>query len=172
MPPLRSRSRPASLPPIPSPRASPLISSPLRVRPASISPRKDNDSPTPPRSDSSLVFAPEGGYSGASLVAALAGDGSSSDITALYSAGTGRAGQIAYGDWCVSARGVVPGSASQTLFVEACSDDPAQVWTVNADPMTVSNADGNCVTLGRAWVDVPVSTAFFAAGLLVGGLSC
>ena len=51
---------------------------------------------------------------------------------------------------CVSARGVVSGTASQTLFVEDCNGDPAQIWTVNETQTTVSNADGNCITLGRA----------------------
>ena len=66
-------------------------------------------------------------------------------------------GQIVIDDWCISARGVVPESATQTLFIEDCSTDPKQLWTVNVDPPTVSNADGNCITLGRPAVNVPVS---------------
>ena len=107
-------------------------------------------------SDSALVFAPEGGFPGAGLVAARPGDGSSADITALYATqGTGVPGQIVYGDFCLTSEGVVPGTATQTLYFAECSDSPAQVWTVN-ESGTVSNADGNCVTLGRAAVNVPV----------------
>ncbi|RPD72413.1 hypothetical protein L226DRAFT_537214 [Lentinus tigrinus ALCF2SS1-7] len=101
--------------------------------------------------NSSLVFAPSAAASGASLVAALAGDGSSSDITALFpTAGTGVPGQIVYGDFCISANGVVPESSSQVLYVAECDpEDAAQIWTVNESPATVSNADGNCISLGR-----------------------
>ncbi|KAI0715794.1 hypothetical protein C8T65DRAFT_738423 [Cerioporus squamosus] len=92
--------------------------------------------------NTSLVFAPEAGSEDASLVAALPGDGTGHDITALF---------IVYADWCVTARGVVPGSSHQTLYIEDCdSEDDAQLWTVNEAPATVSNADGNCITLGRA----------------------
>ena len=87
----------------------------------------------------------------------MAGDGSSSDLTAIFPVlGSGVPTQLAVGDWCVSARGVTPGTASQTLFIEDCSDDAEQLWTVNESPATVSNADGNCITLGRAAVNVPV----------------
>ncbi|OSD04128.1 hypothetical protein PYCCODRAFT_1444242 [Trametes coccinea BRFM310] len=101
--------------------------------------------------NSSLVFAPLAAASGAILVAALPGDGSSDDITALYPLdGSGVPTQIAYGDFCITANGVVPESSSQVLYVAECdSTDPAQFWTLNADPPTVSNADGNCITLGR-----------------------
>ncbi|KAI0731422.1 hypothetical protein C8Q76DRAFT_361143 [Earliella scabrosa] len=109
--------------------------------------------------NSALVFAPEGGFPGAGLVAARPGDGSSADITALYATqGTGVPGQIVYGDFCLTSEGVVPGTATQTLYFAECSDSPAQVWTVN-ESGTVSNADGNCVTLGRAAVNVPVTLA-------------
>ena len=75
--------------------------------------------------------------------------------------GTGQPGQIVYGDWCVSANGVVPGTASQTLYIADCdSTDATQVWTVNESPATVSNVDGNCITLGRAANGVPVSAYF------------
>ena len=94
------------------------------------------------------------------LIAQLAGDGSSNDRTALFAQfGTGVPGQIAFGDWCITANGVEPESSSQTLYIDECSDDPKQLWTVNVDPPTVSNADGNCITLGRAWTGVPVSRA-------------
>ncbi|KAM5542938.1 hypothetical protein V8D89_003322 [Ganoderma adspersum] len=110
--------------------------------------------------NSTLVFGPQSAAAKADLVAQLAGDGSSNDRTALFATfGTGVPGQIAFGDWCITANGVEPGSASQTLYVDDCSDDPKQLWTVNADPPTVSNADGNCLTLGRAWTDVPVTLA-------------
>ena len=112
-------------------------------------------------SDSALVFAPEGGFPGAGLVAARPGDGSSADITALYATqGTGVPGQIVYGDFCLTSEGVVPGTATQTLYFAECSDSPAQVWTVNESPATVSNADGNCISLGRAANGVPVSACF------------
>ncbi|KAI0715784.1 hypothetical protein C8T65DRAFT_694608 [Cerioporus squamosus] len=111
--------------------------------------------------NTSLVFAPETGAPGANLVAALPGDGSSNDITALFPVyGTGVPTQIAYGDWCITANGVVPGSANQTLYIADCDpEDDAQIWTVNESPATVSNADGNCLTLGRAARGVPVSLA-------------
>ena len=109
--------------------------------------------------DPSLVFAPEFGAQGAPLQAALPGDGSFNDITALFpTLGSGVPTQIAWGDWCITANGVVPGSSSQTLYIADCDpDDAAQIWTVNLDPPTVSNTDGNCITLGRAAVGVPVS---------------
>ncbi|TFK82431.1 hypothetical protein K466DRAFT_590540 [Polyporus arcularius HHB13444] len=109
--------------------------------------------------NTSLVFAPEFGASGASLVAALPGDGSSADITALFPKfGTGVPTQIVYGDWCISANGVVPQSSSQTLYIADCdSEDETQLWTINEAPATVSNADGNCITLGRAARGVPVT---------------
>ncbi|CDO75691.1 hypothetical protein BN946_scf184585.g4 [Trametes cinnabarina] len=112
--------------------------------------------------NSSLVFAPQFAASGASLVASLAGDGSPDDITALYAIhGSGVPTQIAYGDFCITAKGVVPESATQTLYVAECdSTDPAQLWTLNADPQTVSNADGNCITLGRAAKGVSVVLDF------------
>nr|VWO98107.1 Uncharacterized protein [Ganoderma boninense] len=110
--------------------------------------------------NSSLVFGPQFAAANADLVAQLAGDGSSNDRTALFAtSGTGVPGQIVFGDWCITANGVEPGSSSQTVYVDDCSDDPKQLWTVNADPQTVSNADGNCLTLGRAWTDVPVTLA-------------
>ncbi|KAI0368380.1 hypothetical protein BV20DRAFT_948512 [Pilatotrama ljubarskyi] len=107
----------------------------------------------------SLVFAPEFAASGANLVAANPGDGSSTDITALYAVfGTGVPTQIVYGDWCITAKGVVPQSSSQTLYIADCDpDDEAQFWTINEEPATVSNADGNCITLGRAAKGVVVS---------------
>ena len=97
------------------------------------------------------------GANGAKLVASLPGDGTFNDDTALFpNLGTGVPTTIAWTDFCVSARGVVPSTASQTLFVEDCNGDPAQIWTVNENPMTVSNADGNCITLGRAALGVEV----------------
>ncbi len=125
--------------------------------------------------DTSLVFAPEFGASGASLVAALPGDGSSADVTALFPKfGTGVPTQIVYGDWCISANGVVPQSSSQTLYIADCdSEDETQLWTINEAPATVSNADGNCITLGRAARGVPVSVrcsdSWFCLRLFVGG---
>ncbi|TBU21300.1 hypothetical protein BD309DRAFT_973151 [Dichomitus squalens] len=108
--------------------------------------------------NSSLVFGPQSGAAKASLVAQLPGDGSSDDLTALLATGgTGVPGQIVYGDLCITANGVEPGSSSQTLYVDDCSDDPKQIWTVNASPATVSNADGNCLTLGRAANHVPIT---------------
>ncbi|RDX56927.1 hypothetical protein OH76DRAFT_1334948 [Lentinus brumalis] len=111
--------------------------------------------------NTSLVFAPEFAAAGANLVAALAGDGSSTDITALFPVqGTGVPTQIAYGDFCITANGVVPSSANQTLYIADCDPaDATQLWTVNESPATVSNADGNCLTLGRAARGVVVSLA-------------
>ncbi|RPD77291.1 hypothetical protein L226DRAFT_544709 [Lentinus tigrinus ALCF2SS1-7] len=108
--------------------------------------------------NTSLVFAPSAAASGADLQAALAGDGSSSDITALIvTAGTGVPGQISYGGLCISANGVVPESSNQVLYVADCDpEDAAQIWTVNETPATVSNADGNCISLGRPARGVPV----------------
>ncbi|KAH9858999.1 hypothetical protein C2E23DRAFT_800890 [Lenzites betulinus] len=108
--------------------------------------------------DPTLVFAPEFAGSGADLVAANPGDGSSADITALTAIhGTGVPTQIAYGDFCITSDGVVPGTATQILFVTDCdSSDPTQLWTINEEPATVSNADGNCITLGRAAKGVTV----------------
>ncbi|KAI0829765.1 hypothetical protein BC628DRAFT_1408586 [Trametes gibbosa] len=105
-----------------------------------------------------LVFAPEFAGAGADLVTANPGDGSSSDITALFAIhGSGVLTQIAYGDFCITANGVIPESATQTLFITECdSSDPTQLWTINEDPATVSNADGNCITLGRAAKGVSV----------------
>ena len=108
--------------------------------------------------DRSLVFAPEGGYAGANLVAALPGDGTFNDITALFpTRGSNVSTQIAWGDWCITARDVIPGTASQVLYMDDCSSDPKQLWTVRTStPMTVSNKDGNCITLGRAALGVEV----------------
>ena len=90
-------------------------------------------------------------------------------MTALTATGgTGVPGQLVYGDWCVAANGVVPGSSTQTLYVDDCSDDPKQIWTVNADPATISNADGNCLTLGRAANGVPVRLALCCVVFRVG----
>ncbi|KAI1785196.1 hypothetical protein LXA43DRAFT_900290 [Ganoderma leucocontextum] len=109
-------------------------------------------------SSQTLALAPQGGFQGATLQVTTPGDGSSSDITALFATrGTGQAGQIAYGDWCISANGVVPGTATQVLYVTDCSDDAAQLWTVNESPATISNADGNCITLGKAAKGAPVT---------------
>lgn len=104
------------------------------------------------------MFAPESAASGARLAAANPGDGSSADITALTAVhGTGVPTQIVYGDFCITANGVVPGTATQTLFIADCdASDPAQLWTINEEPATVSNADGNCITLGRAAKGVSV----------------
>ncbi|KAI8992923.1 hypothetical protein BD414DRAFT_412423 [Trametes punicea] len=112
--------------------------------------------------NASLVFAPQTGTANADLVASLAGDGSSSDITALFPIhGTGVPTQIAHGGLCITAKGVVPESSSQVLYVADCDPtDPAQVWTVNEEPPTVSNADGNCITLGRAADGVQVVLDF------------
>ncbi|KAI0644709.1 hypothetical protein C8Q79DRAFT_1001963 [Trametes meyenii] len=111
--------------------------------------------------NSSLVFAPQSNTSGASLVSANPGDGSSNDLTALFVVeGTGVSTQILHGGLCISANGVVPGTATQTLFVADCdATDEKQLWTVNAEPATVSNADGNCITLGRAAKGVEVTLA-------------
>ena len=116
-----------------------------------------------PLVDFSLVFGIQSAAAKAGLNAQLAGDGSSNDRTALFvTFGTGVPGQIAFGDWCITANGVEPGTSTQTLYVDDCSDDPKQLWTVNADPQTVSNADGNCITLGRAANGVPVSASLRA----------
>ncbi|KAI0753079.1 hypothetical protein C8Q80DRAFT_1118313 [Daedaleopsis nitida] len=105
-----------------------------------------------------LVLTFEGAFSGASLTVTAPGDGSSNDITALFpTQGTGKPGQLAYGDFCISADGVEPGTSTQTLYIEDCSDSPKQIWTVNESPATISNADGNCITLGRAAQNVPVT---------------
>ncbi|KAL1945862.1 hypothetical protein VTO73DRAFT_1864 [Trametes versicolor] len=106
----------------------------------------------------SLLFAPTFAGAGATLQAANPGDGSASDITALTPVkGSGTPTQITLGDLCVSANGVVPGTATQVLKMADCdSNDPTQLWIVLGQ---VSNADGNCVTLGRAakGVDVTLS---------------
>ena len=47
-------------------------------------------------------------------------------------------------------------TGSQTLTVEECNEDPAQILAVNENPMAVSNVDGNCITLGRAALRVEV----------------
>ncbi|KAI0674892.1 hypothetical protein C8Q78DRAFT_1066797 [Trametes maxima] len=115
----------------------------------------------------SLVFAPQSDASGASLVAANPGDGSSNDITALFvSQGTGVSTRIQHSGRCISANGVVPGTATQVLFVADCdSTDDKQLWTINAEPATISNADGNCITLGRAAKGVDVTLAACTAEL-------
>ena len=124
----------------------------------------------PSSADSSLVFGPQVGAAKADLIAQLPGDGSSADVTALTATGgTGVPGQLVYGDWCVTANGVVPGSSTQTLYVDDCSDDPKQIWTVNADPATISNADGNCLTLGRAANGVPVRLELYC---VLGWVGC
>ncbi|TFK79235.1 hypothetical protein K466DRAFT_592483 [Polyporus arcularius HHB13444] len=118
--------------------------------------------------NTSLVFAPDAGSQDANLIAALPGDGSPHDITALFvTSGTGVPGQLVYADWCVTAEGVVPGSSHQTLYIVDCDpDDEAQLWTVNEAPATVSNADGNCITLGRAARGVPVTLGKCTPALL------
>lgn len=105
--------------------------------------------------DPSLLFAPTFAGAGATLQAANPGDGSASDITALTPVkGSGTPTQITLGDLCVSANGVVPGTATQVLKMADCdSNDPTQLWIVLGQ---VSNADGNCVTLGRAAKGVDV----------------
>ncbi|KAI0358715.1 hypothetical protein OH77DRAFT_1421152 [Trametes cingulata] len=106
----------------------------------------------------SLVFAPESVAAGAFLVTANPGDGSSADITALHAVSGSRVPtQIAYGNLCITAKGVVPESSSQILYFDNCDpQDEAQFWTINEEPATISNADGNCITLGRAAKGVTV----------------
>ncbi|KAI0633494.1 hypothetical protein C8Q77DRAFT_1157700 [Trametes polyzona] len=118
--------------------------------------------------NSALVFAPASAADGAALQASNPGDGSSADITALTAVdGSGVPTQIAFDDFCITAKGVVPESATQSLYVANCdSSDPAQFWTINADPPTVSNADGNCITLGRPAKNVPVVLDFCKDELL------
>ena len=58
----------------------------------------------------------------------------------------------------------MPSIRSQTLIVEECNGDPAQISTVNENPMTVSNADGNCIALGRAALGVEVRVFASTAG--------
>ncbi|KAI9061703.1 hypothetical protein FKP32DRAFT_917807 [Trametes sanguinea] len=113
--------------------------------------------------DSSLVLAPQAEVSGAILVAALPGDGSSDDITALYPLnGSGVPTPIVHNGLCITSKGVVPESSSQILYVAECdSSDPAQYWTINANPPTISNVDGNCITLGRAANGVSVCSKLF-----------
>lgn len=105
--------------------------------------------------DPSLVFAPASASATADLQASNPGDGSASDITALVPVkGSGVPTQIALGDSCITANGVVPGTATQTLHMAPCDDsDSTQLWVID---LTVSNADGNCITLGRAALGVPV----------------
>lgn len=111
--------------------------------------------------DPSLVFAPASASATADLQASTPGDGSSSDITALVPLnGSGVPTQIALGDFCITANGVVPGTATQTLHMAPCDDsDPTQLWVIDS---TVSNADGNCITLGRAALNVPVCLLYDA----------
>ncbi|KAH9941725.1 uncharacterized protein BXZ73DRAFT_98120 [Epithele typhae] len=100
---------------------------------------------------------------GASLVMALVGDGSASDPTVLHPVlGSGVPTQIQTGGgFCITANGVEPEGATQTLVIAECSDDPKQLWVLNVDdPMTISNADGNCIALGRPAVSVPVVLDF------------
>ncbi|KAI0332275.1 hypothetical protein GY45DRAFT_490626 [Cubamyces sp. BRFM 1775] len=101
--------------------------------------------------NTSLALAPEAAASNAYLEVTLPGDGSSADSSAFYIvSGSGVPSQIAYGDWCITAKGVVPESSSQILYIAECdATDSAQLWTLNENPSTISNADGNCITLGR-----------------------
>ncbi|KAH9895205.1 hypothetical protein C8Q73DRAFT_644732 [Cubamyces lactineus] len=101
--------------------------------------------------NTSLALAPEAATPNAYLEVTLPGDGSSADPSAFYIvSGSGVPSQIAYGDWCITAKGVVPESSSQILYIAECdASDPAQFWTLNENPSTISNADGNCITLGR-----------------------
>ncbi|KAJ3002987.1 hypothetical protein NUW54_g5549 [Trametes sanguinea] len=100
--------------------------------------------------------------SGAILVVTLPGDGSSDDITALYPLnGSGVPTPIVHDGLCITSRGVVPESSSQILYFAECDpSDSAQYWTINADPPTISNVDGNCITLGRAANGVSVVLDF------------
>ena len=66
--------------------------------------------------------------------------------------GSGKPGQIAYGDWCVTAAGASP--SSDVTLVE-CSDDAAQIWNVT-EYDTIENADGKCITFGKAALGAPV----------------
>ena len=86
------------------------------------------------------------------MIASTPGDGSCSDISALFvTNGSGKASQLVWTDWCITARDFVPGTASQTLYFADCdANDEKQFWTVNLFPQTISNADGNCITLGKA----------------------
>ncbi|KAI0633770.1 hypothetical protein C8Q77DRAFT_1157933 [Trametes polyzona] len=34
------------------------------------------------------------------------------------------------------------------------ANDPTQVWMLNENPPTISNADGNCISLGRTAIGV------------------
>ncbi|KAI0315581.1 hypothetical protein OF83DRAFT_341462 [Amylostereum chailletii] len=102
----------------------------------------------------SICFGPASAAPGESLVGSVCGDGSSNDSTAMFPVfGTGKPGQIAYGDWCITAAGASP---SSDVTIVDCSDDPAQVWTVNED-QTISNADDNCITFGRAAIGPPTT---------------
>ncbi|KAI0633757.1 hypothetical protein C8Q77DRAFT_1056909 [Trametes polyzona] len=112
--------------------------------------------------NSSLVFAPASATAGAFLHVVRPGDGSASDLSAFTIVrGSGVPTQIAAGGFCVSARDLVPQTANQTLHVTTCNaDDPTQLWTLNENPPTISNADGNCISLGRPAIGVPIILDF------------
>ncbi|KAH9895204.1 hypothetical protein C8Q73DRAFT_693423 [Cubamyces lactineus] len=112
--------------------------------------------------NTSLALAPEAVVPNAYLEVTVPGDGSSDDRTALYIvSGSGVPTQIAYGDLCITSKGVVPESSSQVLYVAECDEnDSAQFWTLNENPSTITNADGNCISLGRPADGVPVILDF------------
>ncbi|PIL33436.1 hypothetical protein GSI_04058 [Ganoderma sinense ZZ0214-1] len=91
----------------------------------------------------------------AALLVTQPGNGSASDLTTLLT--SGQAGPISFGNLCV-----VVNNATESPFLTDCSIDPAEVWNVtasasNSRAATISNANGNCLTLGEAADGAPVT---------------
>lgn len=90
------------------------------------------------------------------------GDSSPSDLTLFNTTAGDKVGQIKHDDLCITANGVGPGFSSNLLYVDTCSDDPAQLWTISSPRATISNEDNNCITLSQDALRTNVSCSLYA----------
>ncbi|KAI0718438.1 hypothetical protein C8T65DRAFT_85326 [Cerioporus squamosus] len=99
--------------------------------------------------DRGLALALANNVPTAFLLVDSPGDSSPSDLTLFNTTAGDKVGQIEHNGLCITANGVGPGFASNELYVDTCSSDPAQLWTISSARATISNAENNCIKVGQ-----------------------
>ncbi|TFK87684.1 hypothetical protein K466DRAFT_565233 [Polyporus arcularius HHB13444] len=99
--------------------------------------------------DRGLALALANNVPTAFLLVDSPGDGSGSDLTLFNTTAGDKVGKIEHNGLCVTANGIGPGFAGDLLYVDTCSEDPAQLWEISSARATISNADNNCITVGQ-----------------------
>ncbi|RDX46421.1 hypothetical protein OH76DRAFT_1485499 [Lentinus brumalis] len=99
--------------------------------------------------DSGLALALANNVPHAFVLVDSPGDSSPSDLTLFNTTAGDKVGKIEHNGLCITANGIGPGFSNDLLYVDTCSEDPAQLWEISSARKTISNADNNCITVGQ-----------------------